>query len=138
MPTEDSQGLMFENPKDRYLIKMDMSVGFSLILLSLILTAITGKWQWLLIPAIPGGIVLLRVWQVEIWHRPKKIIINHSGVTIELSYSRRKEYAWSSIQDIYSHPGSAWTKSGRGIGRGGFGLTVKRCPTTPRTRSSRR
>jgi hypothetical protein len=111
---------MFENPKDRYFVKMDMSVGFSFILLSLILTAITRKWQWLLIPAIPGAIVLLRAWQVEIWHRLEKIIVNHKGVAIELRYSRRKEVAWSSIRDIYSHPGPAWTRSRRGIGRGGF------------------
>jgi hypothetical protein len=111
---------MFENPKDRYFVTLGVIVGFFGIFLSMIMTLMTGKWQGMLIPGIPGVIVILRIWQVEICHRPERITINGKGVIIQFRNARRKEVDWSSIRDIYSHPGPAWTISGRGIGRGGF------------------
>lgn len=116
----------FENPVDRYFIKLGIIVMIFCITLSVIVTLVTGKILGMLMPGILGVLVLVRTWQVEVLHRPETVTVSNQGITMRFRNSKTEEFAWSSIRDVYSKPGPAWTKSGRGIGRGGVRMVGKR------------
>lgn len=118
----------FRNPSDRYILTLEASVAGLCILISVVLTISTGKLLGMILPGMLGVLMLPWVYYIEVWHRPETVKVGEQGVTLLFRNTKTKEVAWSSMRGVYSHPGPSWTRSGRGIGRGGFRVKGERMP----------